>query len=266
MASVARPTVCPIPCWCSYCYDNTLKQEDDYSDEYQRHQEEDYPFTPVDIPLIPVPLASPILDQHDNLFIDSNHSSNLLDTPQSVPDPTSTTTPENIQQHTPVVPDYTQEPLQESVQTIDGPPLSQIAASSSSPSHAPVHIRVVSRPSHAQTAPPPPAPFNRRVNLQETPWQLMPLPGGHCPGRIARYTLTIHVGGLALLELQTWSGIYSVYRFWLRNLAMTQVELDTKYMPCTLLVMRRGSPIKILFETLEEANVCHEYLFDAVER
>lgn len=153
-----------------------------------------------------------------------------------------------------------------------------VAATAAASPSVPVGASPIRRPLQQVQEPEPlPEPLpellpepSRRVNLAERPWDVFRTTHGssHCPGRNARYTLSIKPGGLALLELQTWSGIYRQYRFWLRNLENTLLEVDSvpEYLPYTVLTMRRGSPIKLLFESVEEARECHEYLFTIIGR
>ena len=221
-----------VPCWCSYCGENTLKMEDqyydymqqlnkDYDEMYQRLNTNPYPFSPGVVPELPT-VSSAIQFQQQN---------NPTETVSETPD-------------TPPLAPLVQSPPEPS-QPIDGTPWWQSIAPATPPLQ-----------SH---------PFDRRVNLDIVPWDLTPLQS-RCPGRYARYTVTVQPKGLALLELQTWSGIYRKYRFWLRNLSATYTEINAENMPYTILEMRRGTPIKILFETLEEAEECHEYIFSVTER
>ena len=100
-----------------------------------------------------------------------------------------------------------------------------------------------------------------RVNLESDPWM-----GGehHCPGRVARYTLAIEYGQ-AILETQTYGNIYRKQRFMLRNLNCTCLEQGVEGF-AVLLEMQRGKPIKLLFENREEAEECHNYVFNMIRR
>lgn len=116
--------------------------------------------------------------------------------------------------------------------------------------------------------PPPASAPTRRVQYNILPSESFgSIPGvGHCPGRVARYTLTILSRGLASLEIQTWSGIYRQFRFWLYNFNMCFVEVKTDGEPFVVLEMKRGSPIRLMFEELQEAVECHDYLFQVTGR
>ena len=110
-----------------------------------------------------------------------------------------------------------------------------------------------------------PEPKSRRVNRQEYPYTVFAR-NSYCPGRIARYTLSIKSGGLAELETQTWSGIYRKFRFWLPHVNVTYLEVDAQGWPRAVIEMNHSDPIKLLFETEEEADECGEYLFNAIGR
>lgn len=113
--------------------------------------------------------------------------------------------------------------------------------------------------------PPPPTPAYKRVRRDIIPSQVYPSKGGHCPGRVAFYTLYMPDGMPATLQLQTWSGILRQYRFWPSHVSMVYTESVTQDMPYTIVGMRRGySPIKILFESWEEADECQMYLFNII--
>jgi hypothetical protein len=112
-----------------------------------------------------------------------------------------------------------------------------------------------------------PQPPSRRVNKEEDPY--IAFARNECyPGRIARYTLSIKPGCLAELETQTWCGIYKKSRFWLRRVNATYLEVDAQGWPRAIIEMNRGAgaPIKLLFETEEEADECVEYLFNVIGR
>jgi hypothetical protein len=101
-----------------------------------------------------------------------------------------------------------------------------------------------------------------RVNLDEHPWQDGE---AHCPGLIARYVLDIQSGGNAILRTKTWSNIYREHRFRLSNLISTNLEQhNTTYK--VMFNMRRGGYFFLQFETLEDAQECHYYLYRCVGR
>lgn len=99
-------------------------------------------------------------------------------------------------------------------------------------------------------------------NLDEDPWQDGE---AHCPGLIARYALDIQSGGNAILRTKTWSNIYREHRFRLSNLISTNLEQhNTTYK--VVFNMRRGGYFFLQFETLEDAQECHYYLYRCVGR
>lgn len=124
------------------------------------------------------------------------------------------------------------------------------------PDIPPPHPEIPPSPRHQPLVMP-----SQRVDTTTNPW----LPGEiHCPGLVARYTITID-SEVVNLQIQTWSGIYRAYKFLLKNLVHTELQVING--DCVInLVMKKTKPIVLMFEYLDQAEKAHDYLFDQLER
>lgn len=101
---------------------------------------------------------------------------------------------------------------------------------------------------------------NYRVDLTTDPW----LPGkSHCPGLVARYTVELsstYQGQVATIKIQTWSNIYKVHKFYMRNFAYTQLYMHSDSLLIRLF-MKKGEPVDLMFENEDDLERAHDYFF-----
>jgi hypothetical protein len=108
------------------------------------------------------------------------------------------------------------------------------------------------------------SPYNYRVDLSTNPWPEHTI---HCPGLVARYTISSQTTRqyIYTLQIQTWSGIYKCYKFHLRNLVHTCLEMNNNNYTIRL-IMKNGGSIILMFESLEDLERAHDYLFEQLGR